>query len=117
MIGSLLSPSVSLVSVSFSLATAPRSPALISGTLVCVLPCSSSEMAEPFGRSRVLLWKVESAFSVPETTRNIVIRPANGSAIVFQTNAAAGAFSSASRVTSSPLLSTPLNGRSAGDGR
>ena len=40
--GSALSPSVSLVSVSLSFATAPRSPALISGTLVCVLPWSSA---------------------------------------------------------------------------
>ena len=35
-------PARSLVCVSLSLATAPRSPALISGTLVWVLPCSST---------------------------------------------------------------------------
>ena len=48
-------------------------------------------------RPCVLLWTVESDFSDPDTTRNIVIRPANGSAMVFHTNADAGAFSSAAR--------------------
>ena len=38
---------------------------------------------------------VESDFSVPDRTRNIVIRPAKGSAIVFHTNAAAGPVSEA----------------------
>ena len=37
--GAHLSPSVSPVTVSFSLATAPMSPARSSGTGVCVLPC------------------------------------------------------------------------------
>ena len=46
-----LSAMVSLVRVSFSLATAPRSPALISGTFVCVLPCSCDQVAEPLGRA------------------------------------------------------------------
>ena len=40
--GSPLSPSVSPVSVSLSLATAPRSPAWSSGTCVWVFPCSTS---------------------------------------------------------------------------
>ena len=62
---SLLSPSVSLVSVSLSFATAPRSPALSSGTFVCVLPCSSTRWPSRSCVSRVLLWSVESAFSVP----------------------------------------------------
>ena len=66
--------------------------------------------------SLVLLWTVESDFRTPDTTRNIVIRPANGSATVFQTNAETGAFSSAVRSCSAPPLSMPLNGRSAGDG-
>src|SRR5262249_58175021 len=114
---SLLSPSVSLVSVSLSLATAPRSPALISGTLVCVLPCRSRRWPKRSCVSRVLLAQFESAFNEPDTTRNIVIRPANGSATVFQTNAAAGALSSAARGVSAPSLPMPRNGRSAGDGR
>src|SRR3972149_637989 len=66
------------------------SPALISGTVVCVLPCSRTRFPSRSGRSFVKLWTVESDFSVPETTRNIVMRPANGSAPVFHTNAAAG---------------------------
>ena len=51
---------VSLVRVSFSLATAPRSPALISGTFVCVLPCICDQVAEPLGRAlrRVLHGRV-----------------------------------------------------------
>ena len=51
------------------------------------------------------------------TTRNIVMRPANGSAIVFHTNASGGCFSSAAHATSLPFLFTPVYGRSAGDGR
>ena len=39
---------------------------------------------------------VESALSAPAATRNIVMRPANGSAMVFQTKAAGGAPSPAS---------------------
>ena len=46
-----------------------------------------------------------------------VMRPANGSAIVFHTNADSGPFSSAARATAAPSLSRPANGRSAGDGR
>jgi hypothetical protein len=45
------------------------------------------------------------------------MRPAKGSAIVFQTKAEAGALSSAFLRISAPALSTPLNGRSAGEGR
>ena len=99
---------VSLVSVSLSFATAPRSPALISGTFVCVLPWSSATWPSRSCVSRVLLWMVESALMVPATTRNIVMRPANGSAMVFHTKACAGFLSSAGHATSSPLLSTPL---------
>ena len=47
---SALSASVSLVSVSFSLATAPRSPARSSGTLVAVLPCITDQVPEPLRR-------------------------------------------------------------------
>ena len=73
--------------VSFSLATAPRSPAFNSGTCVCVLPCSASRWPSRSGASVVTLVTVESDFSVPVTTRSMVMRPANGSAIVFHTNA------------------------------
>ncbi len=45
--------------------------------------------------SRERLCTVESARSDPETTRNNVMRPANGSATVFHTNAVYGAFSAA----------------------
>ncbi len=112
-----MSPSVSLVSVSFSFATAPRSPALISGTVVGVLPCSSMRLPRRSTPSFVLFCTVESDLSAPETTRNIVIRPAKGSAMVFQTNAATGSFSLAARATLAPSLPMPLNGRSAGEGR
>src|SRR5262245_44522439 len=114
--GSVLSPRVSLVRVSLSFATAPRSPALISGTFAGVLPCWSCRCPRRSGTSLVLLWTVESALTTPDTTRNIVIRPANGSATVFQTNTDAGDFSSAFRSCSAPLLSRPLNGRSDGEG-
>ena len=40
--------------------------------------------------SRVRLWTVASDLSVPVMTRNSVMRPAKGSATVFQTNAAYG---------------------------
>ena len=103
-----LSPSVSQVSVSLSLATAPRSPALISGTFVCVLPCSSVTCPSRSWLSRVLLWIVESALIVPVITRNIVMRPAKGSAMVFQTKASGGCLSSAAHATSLPALFTPV---------
>jgi len=60
-----LSPSTSLVkAVSFSFGRRrPRSPALISGTLVGVLPCIKHEMAEPFpARPWSCSTPVESAF-------------------------------------------------------
>ena len=51
------------------------------------------------------------------TTRNIVMRPANGSATVFQMNADAGVFSAGATSISSPALAaTPRSGRSAGEG-
>ena len=85
-----LSPRRSLVSVSFSLATAPRSPARTSATLVGVFPCSSVRWPNRSGVSLEMFCTVESAFTEPEMTRNIVMRPANGSATVFQTKTAAG---------------------------
>ena len=82
-----LSHNTSFVCVSFSFATAPMSPAFSSGTCVCVLPCSTSRWPSRSGASRVRLWTVVSDSSEPETTLSIVIRPANGSAIVFHTRA------------------------------
>ena len=50
-------------------------------------------------------------------TRNIVMRPANGSAIVFQTKADAAPFSENGRSISSPVFGLIIfSGRSAGDG-
>ncbi len=72
-----LSARVSLVRVSLSLATAPRSPALSSGTLVAVLPCITIRWPSRSGLFCVALVTVESALSVPWKTRNIVMRPAN----------------------------------------
>ena len=112
-----LSPRRSLVSVSFSLATAPRSPARISGTLVGVLPCSSVRWPSRSGVSRVMFCTVESAFTVPEMTRNIVMRPANGSATVFHTKTRPAPLSAAFTATlSSDPFAVAVNGRSAGDG-
>ncbi len=112
-----LSASRSLVSDSFSFATAPRSPALISGTVVWFFPCSSTRLPSRSAVSRVTLCTVESDLSVPDITRNIVMRPANGSATVFQTNAASGAESAAlSGAASPPSASTTAKSRSAGDG-
>ena len=83
-----LSPSVSLVSVSFSLATAPEVAGLDLGHRRLRLALQQLQVPEPLRRRPcVLLWTVESDLSVPDTTRNIVMRPANGSAMVFQTNA------------------------------
>ena len=66
--------------------------------------------------SFVELWTVVSAFSTPETTRNMVMRPANGSATVFQTKAAAGPPSEAATLDlvarfDAPGLDRPLRGR------
>ncbi len=67
--------------------------------------------------SRVKLWTVESAFKVPVTTRNSVMRPANGSATVFHTKAQYDVASDGCTATSSPVLTClALVGRSAGDG-
>ena len=81
------SASTSFVLVSFSLATAPRSPAFSSGTCVWVLPWRAIRWPSRSAESCVKLCTVVSDFSVPDTTRSIVMRPANGSAIVFHTNA------------------------------
>ena len=60
-----LSASVSLVLVSFSLATAPMSPALNSGTFVGVLPCSAIRWPRRSCVPCVALATVESAFRQP----------------------------------------------------
>ena len=112
----VFSASTSLVCVSFSLATAPRSPALSSGTCACVFPCSTSRCPRRSDPSLVRLWTVASDFSVPVTTRSMVMRPANGSAIVFQTNAVYGAAGSALMPVGDPSSASAGNSRSAGDG-
>jgi hypothetical protein len=67
--------------------------------------------------SLVTLWTVESALSVPEITRNSVIRPAKGSATVFQMNAPTGPESLDSARASLPLFaSVTATPRSAGEG-
>ena len=55
------------------------------------LALQQREMAEALGGVARTFCTVESALTTPEMTRNIVMRPANGSAIVFHTNTAAGA--------------------------
>jgi hypothetical protein len=59
---------------------------------------------------------VESDFSAPEMTRNIVMRPANGSATVFHTNAAGAPDSAVGTSMSSPSAVRAFSGRSSGDG-
>ena len=61
-----LSASVSPVWVSLSLATAPMSPAWISGTCVGCFPCISCRLPTRSAMSRDALCTVESAVSVPE---------------------------------------------------
>ncbi len=68
------------------------------------------------GLSRVTLCTVASDFRTPETTRKSVIRPANGSAIVFHTVATSGSLSWAVSVTASPAALRPETGRSLGGG-
>ena len=88
-----------------------------SGTFVCVFPCSSTTWPRRSGVSRVLLCTVESVLSTPDMTRNIVMRPANGSAMVFQTNAEAAPLSENGRSISSSVFGLIIfSGRSAGDG-
>ena len=53
---------------------------------------------------------------MPDTMRSMVMRPAKGSAIVFQTNAAYGAVSEALVVVSAPSLPIVRKSRSAGEG-
>ena len=66
--------------------------------------------------SLVWLCTVVSALSVPDSTRKSVMRPANGSATVFQTNADTAPPSRAGISISSPSAVFALSGRSAGDG-
>ena len=58
-----------------------------------------------------------SDLSTPVTTRNSVMRPANGSATVFHTHTARGPAPPAVAVASAPVFGCrPVSGRSAGDG-
>ncbi len=107
---------MSFVRVSFSFATAPRSPARSSGTCVWVLPCSASRWPSRSGVSRVTLCTVVSDLNVPATTRSMVMRPANGSAMVFHTNAACGALSAGVTAVSAPSLAVAANGALGGEG-
>ena len=59
------SASVSLVRVSFSLATAPMSPAFSSGTVIGVLPCITIRLPSRSSVSRVRLRTVESEIRLP----------------------------------------------------
>ena len=60
---------------------------------------------------------VESDLIDPRMTRNRLIRPANGSAIVFQTKTAVGPVSLTWKDASAPALSAALTVRSEAAGR
>ena len=66
--GALLSPSVSPVRVSFSLATAPMSPACSSGTGTWFLPCMIETCASFSLLLRVKFCTVASFLSTPDKT-------------------------------------------------
>ena len=116
-IGSALSPSVSFVSVSLSLATEPRSPALISGTGRLRLALQQHQMAEPLGD--VLGLVVDGRIGLERSRHDAEHRDPAGERVGDGLPDERGRrrFSSAARATSAPDLSRPLNGRSAGDGR
>ena len=64
------------------------SPSPISVSFVCSLPCITiSAPKRSFECARMLV-SVASPFIAPESTRNTLMRPAKGSAIVLKTNAA-----------------------------
>jgi len=65
-----------------------------------------------------ILYTVESGFSIPEFTRNMVILPAYGSANVLNTNAEKASSLEGFRSTSSLVLGfcPTTAGRSIGDG-
>src|ERR1041385_4164642 len=81
------SASVSPVSVSFSLATAPRSPACSSVTGLSVLPWGVETCARRSGALLLILTRLASFLTAPVITRKKVMRPANGSAVVLKTKA------------------------------
>jgi hypothetical protein len=60
---------------------------------------------------------VESDLIEPRITRNRLMRPAKGSAIVFQTNTAVGPLSLTWKLVSAPALSAALTRRSEAAGR
>ena len=82
--GEALSASVSPVRVSFSLATAPISPACNSVTGRKVLPKGTPIWARRSAVSRFVLKTLISFFMTPESTLKNEIRPANGSAVVLK---------------------------------
>ena len=81
------SSSRSPVVVSFSLATAPMSPAPKASSCVCSLPCSASSWPTRSFECERWFASVESDLISPAMTRRTLIRPAKGSAIVLNTNA------------------------------
>jgi len=90
---------------------------LISATSVWVLPCSSRRWPRRSVESFDTFGIVESDLIDPRMTRNRLMRPANGSAIVFQTKTAVGPDSLTWIVVSAPALSAALITRSAAAGR
>ena len=115
--GSALSPSVSLVSVSFSLATAPRSPALISGTAVWRLALEQLQAAEPLGDVARLV--VDRRVGLERAGHDAEHRDAAGERIGDglpdeRRHRAPCRRPRARRRR--PSLPTAVNGRSAGDG-
>ncbi len=110
--------SVSPVSVTASLATAPISPALSSPMGSCSLPWSSSSCPIRSSSSRLPFQTWACERSVPDSTRRYVSRPTNGSAVVLNTRTSSGPLSSAATSTVAPDLSVALvGGSSAGEGR
>ena len=90
--GSSWSSRRSPVATSFSFATAPMSPVASSGVDVCSLPWRvRTEPIRSFPCVRGLT-SVTSFETVPCRTRKTLIRPANGSATVLNTNAAVEVF-------------------------
>lgn len=96
--------SVSEVSVSTSLETAPISPATISSVSIWFFPLRKNREPNfslmPFDE----LYRVSSFLSFPLTTLNIEILPTNGSTIVLNTTAENGSFGSTLACSPSSLL-------------
>ena len=108
--------SVSPVSVTVSLATAPISPALSSPIGSCSLPWSSSSWPIRSSSPRVAFQTWACEWSVPDSTRRYVSRPTNGSAVVLNTRTRSGPSSSAGTSTVAPPLSVAVDRRLVGRG-